>query len=428
MNGQRVRHASTRGAVFSVFSVVALVASACQSAPDPSTAAAATSVATAAPTVGTATAAKTAAATALPAERFVTIGKGDLPENGPIVFFHTNDARTSNSPYEIATSGFNEHQLRDGGLLPGVWSPDGKQLAVRHLVKDPSPKPGAEAAWLRPAIVNADGSGWRALDPAAGRKMHLAPIGWAADGSNVLMDSGGEDVDAADMGLWSMRASDGGELTHLYTTPQGHNEGFLPSPDRSKLLVTTSTNDLDRALFVINADGSGRVNITDATLNPAELEFYGGVSADWSPDGSHIVFGAQRTDGVGDPPALYVALADGTARREIVSAAIGAVSARWSPAGNLIAFTSKLRAGGQVWIVQPDGTGMRQLTDAAGDATSVVPMWSPDGSALLFERQVGGEVALWTMQADGTSQRQLTRTPIAAEYVGDYTWWPAIRP
>jgi len=110
-----------------------------------------------------------------------------------------------------------------------------------------------------------------------------------------------------------------------------------------------------------------------------------------------------------------------------VASGVGAVSAQWSPRGDLIAFTSKLRAGGQVWIIKPDGAALRQLTDGADGATSVVPVWSPNGTSLLFQRQAGGKVTLWTMSADGTNARQLAHEPLASEYVGGFRWWPAIR-
>ena len=34
------------------------------------------------------------------------------------------------------------------------------------------------------------------------------------------------------------------------------------------------------------------------------------------------------------------------------------------------------------------------------------------------------QVPFWTMNADGTGQTQLTPTPVAADWVGEYAWWP----
>jgi hypothetical protein len=419
----RQRH----GAIAAAVAAAVAISAGCQASPAPSAATTSTPVSTAvAVSTGAPPTTAAALATVDPADRFSHVSGADLPRNGPIVFYRTDDARSKNTPFEISANGLNERKLREGGVLPGVLSPNVEQIAVFYLVKDPKPTPGRESDWLRPAIVNADGSGWRALDPAPGGKFHLQPIGWSADGSRLILGSGGDAVDPKDAGVFTVRASDGGDLTQVYAAAPGHHEGYTVSPDRSKLLGTTSTTDFDRALFVVNADGSGRVAITDPGLNVADLEFYDGISSDWSPDGSHLVFGAQTAAEPGDPPGLYVERADGTNRHLIVQPEIGAVSAQWSPTGDLIAFTSKLRAGGQVWVVAPDGTGLRQLTDGSDGSTSIVPMWSPDGQALTFQRDLDDQVTLWTMASDGSSQRQLSPTPLAIDFVGGYDWWPAI--
>ena len=63
--------------------------------------------------------------------------------------------------------------------------------------------------------MNADGSGFHLLDAYPDRKMHLNPLGWTPDGSRIYVYSGGEDVSAADMGLYTVRASDGEDLTRI---------------------------------------------------------------------------------------------------------------------------------------------------------------------------------------------------------------------
>jgi len=129
------------------------------------------------------------------------VGHRSIGANGPIMFYRTDDARSTNTPFMVDPDGSGETALTDRGLRPGIWSPDARRLAVSHLVTDSSPQPGAETAWIRPAIVNADGSGFTVLDAYPDRKMHLDPIAWSPDGSRIFVYSGGEDANPADAGL-----------------------------------------------------------------------------------------------------------------------------------------------------------------------------------------------------------------------------------
>lgn len=64
---------------------------------------------------------------------------------------------------------------------------------------------------------------------------------------------------------------------------------------------------------------------------------------------------------------------------------------------------------GQIYAVNPDGTGLAQLTHEPGGLAAVWPGWSPDGAHIVFTRfntsNAGGRI--WIMKADGTGQRQL---------------------
>ena len=350
------------------------------------------------------------------------VGRTPIGGNGRIMFYRTDAARTTDAPFMVDPDGSDETALHDGGLLPGIWSPDVSRLAVRHLVPDPSPQPGAETAWIRPAVVNADGSGFKVLDAYPDRKMQLDPIAWSRDGSRIYVYSGGEDVIKADMGLYTVRSSDGGDLMRVLSTPPGYNDHVAVSPDGSRILVNRSTSNLDGTLFVVNVDGSGTHQLTPSSAHAVDLQFFDGISAEWSPDGSKVAFCA-FVDSNGST-ALFVVGADGAHRQQIVPTATGAVSAQWSPDGTLIAFTSESGPDNQIAVIHPDGTGLKELTNGADGSTSVAPIWSPDGTTLLFQRKRAGQVTLWTINADGTALTQLTTTPVGADYVGGYAWAP----
>jgi Tol biopolymer transport system component len=270
--------------------------------------------------------------------------------------------------------------------------------------------------------------------------MNLVPIGWSADQSRIFVFSGYDAVDLADVGLFSVRSSDGGDLTSvLPSAPKDTLSGRAGascarpdavhlSPDGLKVLVNRESVDACGRLLVVNVDGSGTRQVNPKGTATVEVEPWdfverGGISETWSPDGSQIAFGAFVDKE--DSTALYVADADGGGIQQIVSTKVGAVTAQWSHDGTWIAFTSRFRSQPQVWVVHPDGTGLTQLTDGADGSTSIAPVWSPEGSKLLFQRKDAGQVTLWTMNVDGGEQRQLSPTPLASDYTGPYAWWPA---
>jgi Tol biopolymer transport system component len=348
-------------------------------------------------------------------------GHPTIGSNGPIMFYRTDDARSTNSPFTINPDGSGETALTDRGLLPGVWSPDGHRLLVRHLVTDRSPKPGAETAWIRPAVVAAYGSGFTLLDAYPDRKMQLDPVAWSPDSSRIFVYSGAEDVDQGDMGLYSVRSSDGGDLKRVLVTPPGYSDFVGLSPDGSSVLVSRFSKPSDGTLFDVNVDGTKRYQLTPPGVNVVDLQFWDGMGEAWSPDASRVAFAAfTSSDG---STGEFVVRPDGSDLRQVVPDTTGAISVQWSPDGTELAFTSELGAENQIWTVHPDGTGLRQLTTGTDGSVSAVPVWSPDGANLLFQRKMDGTVTLWTMNADGSAQTQLTPTPVASNWVGGYEWW-----
>ncbi len=97
-------------------------------------------------------------------------------------------------------------------------------------------------------------------------------------------------------------------------------------------------------------------------------------------------------------------------------------SNRWSSPdpsrdGKWVAFYQLDR--GDIHIAHPDGTGQQAVTgDSAGDR---VPRWSPDGTWLAFFSSRARTIQVWKIRPDGSELRQLTD---AAENVGYATWSP----
>lgn len=82
---------------------------------------------------------------------------------------------------------------------------------------------------------------------------------------------------------------------------------------------------------------------------------------------------------IGWAQRLYTLVPGGTP--ELIPGTDGARSARWSPDGRVIAFTRESSA---VLLVNPDGSGLRELFTAVEGEMYGEPIWSPDGRRLAF--------------------------------------------
>ena len=159
----------------------------------------------------------------------------------------------------------------------------------------------------------------------------------------------------------------------------------------------------------MSPDGTVRDRITtDQLVN---------TSPSASPDGRSIAFSSMR-DGTW---SLYVMDAEGTNIREIGRSSFDG-NAAWSPEGTRIAFRSELPgpfgAYGRIWIVNADGTGLRQLSPETADYKyDAQPSWSPDGTRVVFSRS--GD--LYAIKADGTGLVQILTCPLGCD---DPAWSP----
>jgi TolB protein len=80
--------------------------------------------------------------------------------------------------------------------------------------------------------------------------------------------------------------------------------------------------------------------------------------------------------------------------------------------GRLVVFSGNYEpglapAGRHIYLVNVDGTGLRQLTTGAGFDEN--PAFSPSGRQVVFDRHVGtGKARIYSVNVDGTGLRQLT--------------------
>ena len=165
-------------------------------------------------------------------------------------------------------------------------------------------------------------------------------------------------------------------------------------------------NSGDGHICVMNADGSGSVDLTPTTS--------GNYNPTWSPGGSKIAFNGFHSDTVSE---IYAMNADGTGLTQLTDDGVISDHAAWSPDGTKIAFEtvdeSDPGSKYEIHVINADGTGHVALTNgSSGDAFE--PAWSPDGSSIAYDalgpaaNSVDMFYQIWQLQADGSNPRQVT--------------------
>lgn len=178
-----------------------------------------------------------------------------------------------------------------------------------------------------------------------------------------------------------------------------------PPPLAGKLVFASDRQDgTYLQLYVADADGSDpewiRVGITRVVSR-----------IDVAPDGERIAF----TSADGD---LWVVNADGSGLLNLTNGAREDNFPRWSPDGEWIAFSSHDGVQDDIVKIRPDGSGLQPLTtDAANDA---LPVWSPDGARLAFTSNREGSIQVFVMNADGSSQTRVS-TGDGQNYAQDWS-------
>ena len=329
---------------------------------------------------------------------------------GTIVFSRGNSKTDDSVCFRIDPDGKNEAKINPGACGPP--SPDGRKI-LTAVFKANSFGPLVDG---RPAVANADGSGFKLLDAYPDSKISLWCGSWSPDGGRFLCESGQDEI-ATDDGIYTLRSTDGGDIRRLTKAPTKHEDqphGY--SPDGSHILFLRGSDEEGNAFFVMKADGSDLVRLSNQALSGSDS----GLPADWSPDGSRVVFGAV-VKSVGFT-ALFVVDADGRNLKQITTTSLGGVTAQWSPDGQWIAFTSRVCCQPQVWRVHPDGTGLQQLTDGGDGSISMSPIWSPNGSRLVFQQQKADAWTLWTMNPDGSGRMQIGVPGEGYDSIGPAAW------
>jgi len=171
------------------------------------------------------------------------------------------------------------------------------------------------------------------------------------------------------------------------------------SPDGNEFIFSSS-KDGSQDLYTMRL----RNNVVNKLTSSRSIE----VSPAISPDGKFIAFVSDR----GGSPQIYTMRRGGSDIRRISFEGSYNTSPNWSPRGDKIVFSGR-RNTNQIFIVNPDGTGLTQLTTQGNNED---PSFSPDGRFITFTSDRDGVKGVYIMRSNGEAQKRITPRKMRAFY------------
>ena len=316
--------------------------------------------------------------------------------------------------YLMSATGGNLRQVSDFGFHPS-WSPDNKEIVVASFGRD------------QPTTRANPGSTLNVINIASRERREIAKIEasfptWSPNGHRIaywfytdtygrrdiatIPAAGGEPVIIAKdfaVSNWNPVWSPDGKYLYFVSSKSGNMNFWrvqidertgqqLSEPEAattpSKYSRHLSFSRDGKRLIYVQTDDSANVQGADfdmATGKPTSQPFWitqgdREVSrAELSADGSQFVMRLIRRT----QDDLVTVSRDGRTWRDVTNDEPFDRYVRWSPDGKRVAFMSDRNGGGQVWVGNVDGTGLRQLTFfESREVATGFPVWSPDGNRL----------------------------------------------
>lgn len=285
----------------------------------------------------------------------------------------------------------------------------------------------ANVRTMRAVVVHSDGTERKLIADELANELDAWTqfAGWSPDGKQAVVSRGWQDTENAkwedqhktfrmEPGKWLLDTClvemTTGKVSNVTAVDRvsHYNGGLFFLPNGKGLGFTPLINGISKP-FVMDLDGRSKRDVSGEGAG-----FAYGYSA--SPDGKLISYHENYQ--------VYVANADGSAKRYIKTGHPFVFSPRWSPDGEWLLFVSGEHYDCHPHIVRREGTELKKLADRNGyrgvtefldvfdfhGGSSDLPVWSADGKSVFYTAKVGSCVELFQVTLDGETT-QLTKSP-----------------
>ncbi|MGH9949419.1 MAG: winged helix-turn-helix domain-containing protein [Pyrinomonadaceae bacterium] len=307
------------------------------------------------------------------------------PDGNQIYFSRGNKGSdTKIGIFRVSIRGGIPEQLVDGTQGWVSVSPDGQKLSFVRC-------PYQEDDYCSLYVADSkDGKNERKL-LSRPRPIRIADNEISPDGTKIAFAAGQSRNQANEFRLLEVEIENGVER-EITAETFFNIKSLIWLPDKSGLLLTASKvpNKHFRIWQVSVASGKAE----PLTKDP---ETYSALSIDKAAE--HLVSTQIKQDF-----HLYVFDFANSSEKRLLT---DATNASFAPNGKIY-FNSSMTGNDEIWSINADSSGQRQLTNDPSDEGA--PIVSPDNKKVYFASNRSGKAHIWQMNTDGSGQEQLTIT------------------
>ncbi|HEX8247511.1 MAG TPA: protein kinase [Pyrinomonadaceae bacterium] len=369
--------------------------------------------------------------------------------DGKLIAFRSE--RKPSGIYLMEETGENVRRLSDTGYHPS-WSPDGKQIVVSDKAADVATSHSIpnSSLWI--------------IDVETGNKSRLDTKGdavqpsWSPNGKRIafwfveegklgdiatVSAAGGEPVRVTKDEImdWNPVWSPDGKYVYFGSDRSGHMNIWRVAVDEETGAVSGEPEAVPTPSTYIrhlafSRDGKTlayiryetQSNLQTIGFDPEQLKTVGETNMitrgnrqvstpALSPNGEDYVL--RYPSKIHEDIAIFSR--EGTNLRYLTSDSFRDRTPRWSPDGKHIAFASDRSGKYQIWMINADGSNLRQITFSE-KAGAVGPIFSPDGWRMAFSEIDGKNQSPFIIDLRKTWQEQtIAPLPPLPNYKGSYS-------